>query len=124
MNDNLNADETSKISFAGSVGSNSYNGVSVFDKNAFAMLGAAELSGDAYKASCSFFFTLASNLSKNQCNILLHIIKRNRDFITEYTRKFQLIYAILERTTKMASKLFARCWTCKSASVFRERIGL
>lgn len=77
-----------KASFAGTDDSESYNGTDYYDKNAFAKLSALALSADAYGDLCSFFITLANEASKNHCKNPLHVLRKNRDVITELARKF------------------------------------
>lgn len=106
-NSTLNGDEMNKKSFAGSDESESYDGADHSDKNAFAIPGTPALSGDMYDNLWSIFITLANNSSKNHCDDLLHVLKKNCDVITKFTKRFQLIDAILEETTKTESKFHA-----------------
>lgn len=106
-NGTLNANEMVESSFAGPDVLESYNGMNHFCKNAFAIPSAPALSRDAYDDHCSFFITLANNSDRNLCNNLLKVLRRNCKFTTDFTRKFQLIDAILKHTTKAASKFFA-----------------
>lgn len=103
----FNADKMTKISFARPDDSEKYNGTDPFEEHSLAIFGATALFGNAYKEFCCFFISLANKWSKNYCNNLLHVSKRNCDVITEFIKKFHLIDTILEHTTKMASKFLA-----------------
>lgn len=113
--------------------SDRYDGTDTFDENAFAIPGSPTLSGDACDALCSFFITLFNNSkiddndnnnNKNHYNNLLQVLRRNRDCITQFLRKFKLINAILKHITKATSKFFFRTWSCKRDNELLEQIDL
>lgn len=69
----FNKDKIFQASFAKTSVLENHSGVVLISKNPFVIINPAAIFGNAYKSLCSFFITMAYDLSKKYCNNLFHV---------------------------------------------------